>query len=333
MAVTTTPQDLMEWAYSKSTKNNPGAIATESTELFQLVIRMVRKFFSIAARVNPLYFAGSEEVAAPGADTGWERPEGAESIFQVEFHGLGRIASQSFSGVGNGVLTISAVGDDLKAGTYTLICTAESSNAGTFKLTDPDGTIVEASITVAAVSPTVTTHMTVAIADGSEDFDVDDTFSVVVSGKNVVVVPFDDLTCESGLPALYRMGKTFYTAGNTLDPDPATDALTFWFSRRPDDPSSYTATIDDQWEEAYNELIVLEIAAYLAHKDDRQGELQLLVKDRDEWLRLFIMFLEHETSNERRRYGHLRRFNTQSLVPISDLLVGGSTVKLERGSA
>ena len=239
MAVTTTPEELMEAAYSKSTKNNPGAIATESTELFELVIRMLRKFFSVAARVNPLYFAGSSVVAAPGAATGWDRPEGAESVFRIEEAG----------------------------------------------------------------------------------------------GTEVVVVPHDDRACESGLPAVYRLGKSYYTAGNAGDPDPATDALTFWYSRRPTDPTNFTSVIDSQWEEAYNELVVLEIAAYLAHKDGRAEELQMLIKDRDEWLRLFIMFLEHETSNERRRYGHLRRFNTQSLVPISDLLVGGSTVKLERGSA
>ena len=331
MAVTTTPEDLMEWAYSKSTKNNPGAIATESTELFQLVIRMLRKFFSIAARVNPLYFAGSEAVAAPGAGQGWERPEGAESIFQIEFDGLGRLATPTYVGNGNGTLAITVVGASLQAGTYTLVCTAEATDAGTFKLVAPDGTEVDT--TIAVGTPKTTTHMTIGLVDGSEDFDIGDTFTIVVTGRNVVVVPFDDLACEAGLPALYRMGKTFYSAKNSKDPDPATDILTFWFSRRPTDPTDYVDTIDSQWEEAYNELVVLEIAAYLAHKDDRAGELQMLVKDRDEWLRLFIMFLEHETSNERRRYGHLRRFNTQSLVPISDLLVGGSTVKLERGSA
>lgn len=242
MAVTTTPQDLYEAAYAKSMKTSPGTIASESTELLNLVIRVIRKFYSIAARVNPTYFAGSSTVAAPGASTPWDRPEGAESIIRLE-----------------------------------------------------DG-------------------------DGDE----------------VVVVPYDDRAAESGKSAVYRLGKQYYTAGNASDPDPTSDAITFYYSRRPTDPGSVTATIDSQWEEAYNELPILEIAIYLAIKDSgvqgRSEEVAALVAQRDEWLRMFILFLEHETANERRRWGHIRRINTQSLVPLSELLLGGSTVDLARGS-
>jgi hypothetical protein len=231
----------MDAAYAKSMKNNPGQIATESTELFQLVIRTVRKFYSIAARVNPLYFAGSSVVAAPGAGTPWDRPEGAESIFRLE----------------------------------------------------------------------------------------------TAAGDEVVVVPFDDRTAESGKPSVYRMGKQYYEAGNASDPDPSTDSLTFWYSQRPTDPTDYVSAIDSQWEEAYNELLVLELAAYLAKKDagttGRDVEVAALAHERDEWLRLYIMFLEHETACELRRWAHIRRFNTMSLVPLNDLLVGGTTVKLDRG--
>lgn len=237
MAVTTTPQDFMDAAYAKSMKNNPGQIATESTELLQLVIRTLRKFYSVAARVNPYYFATSSEVAAPGSATPWARPEGAESVFRIRK------------------------------------------------------------------------------ADGTE----------------VMVVPEDDRDAEEGKPAVYRWGKNYYEAGNTSDPDPATDALTFYYSKRPTDPATVATTVDSTWEEAYNELVILEIAAYLANKDGRAEEMAQLAAERDEWLRLFIMFLEHETANERRRFGHLRRFNTQSLVPLNDLLIGGTTVKIDRG--
>jgi hypothetical protein len=237
MAVTTTPEMLMEWAYSKSLKNNPGQIATESVELFQLVIRTIRKFYSIGARVNPLFFADSELVTAPGSATPWARPEGAESVFRI---------------------------------------------------------------------------------------DKDD-------GTEVVVVPFDDRTAESGKPGVYRIAKNYYEAGNAGDPDPAADDLTFWFAKRPDDPADYQSVIDAMWEEAYNELLVLEIAAYLANKDGRAEETAHLAAERDEWLRMFIMFLEHETANEVRRFAHIRRINTMSLVPLNDLLVGGTTVKIDRG--
>lgn len=241
MAVTTTPQELMEAAYAKSQKNNPGQLATESTELFQLVIRMLRKFYSIAARVNPTYFAATSTVSPPGAATPWDRPEGAESVFRIE-----------------------------------------------------------------------------------------------ESGAEVVVVPFDHRDAESGKPAVYRFGKQYYTAGNASDPDPATDSLVFWYSKRPTDPTDYTSPVDADWEEQFNELVILEIALYLAIKDagstGRDIEIAQLADDRDRQLRMFILFLEHETACEVASRGHIRRIITQSLVPLTDLLVGGTTVKLDRGS-
>lgn len=237
MAVTTTPKALMESAYAYSMKNNPGQIATESTELLQLVIRTIRKFYSIAARVNPIYFAESAVVTAPGGVAPWVRPEGAESIFRLETSG----------------------------------------------------------------------------------------------GAEIVLVPHFDREAESGLAAVYQMGKSFYEAGNANDPDPTTDSIRFWYSRRPDDPATITSTIDSQWEEAHNALLILEIAAYLALKDKRTEEVQFLAAQRDEALRLFIMYLEHETVGVRNRWGHIRTFNTQSLVPLNDLLIGGTTVKLDRG--
>ena len=237
MAVTTTPKDLLEWAYSKSTKNNPGQLATEATELFELAIRVIRKFYAIAPRVNPTYFATSSIVAAPGAGLPWARPEGAEAVFYV--------------------------------------------------------------------------------TDGA--------------GAEIISVPYNDRTCEPSKAAVYRMGKAYYSAGNTNDPAPATDALTFWYSKRPTDPADVNSVIDLTWEETYNELLVLELAGELAKKDagttGRDAELAYIAGQRDEWLRLFIMFLEHETMNEVRRH-NLSRFNVPSLIPLTDLLVGGSTVRL-----
>lgn len=239
MAVTTTPKDLMEAAYAKSMKNNPGQIATESTELLQLVIRTIRKFYSVAARVNPLHFATSATVTFPGASTPWTRPEGAESVYRLE----------------------------------------------------------------------------------------------TAAGAEIVVVPENDRDAEEGLAAVYYQGKKYYEAGNASDPDPSADSIVFWYSKRPTDPASITATIDADWDEAYNELLILEIALYLTNKDGRAEELAHLHGEREEWLRLFIMFLEHETVGIRHRFGHIRRFNTPSSVSLNDLLIGGSSVKLERGSA
>lgn len=228
MAVTTTPQNIFEAAYAKSTKNNPGAIATEATELLNLVNRIVRKAYTLAARVNPSYFASMTSVAAPGAGLPWARPEGAESVFRIE-----------------------------------------------------------------------------------------------LGGVEVIVVPYDDRSAEEGSKCVYRVGKNFYAAGNVGDPNPASDALVFWYSKRPTDAATASSTLDSTWEEQFNELLILEVALYLAQKDGRAEEVQGLISERNDWLRMFIMFLEHETANERKRYAHTRRIQTESLVPLSDLWGGG----------
>ncbi len=225
MAVTTTVQEILNAAYSRSTQNNPGTIATESTELLKVVQRALDGCFAMAARINPTFFADTEQIAAPGAATPWPRPELAEAVFRIE-------------------------------------------NAGV----------------------------------------------------EVVVVPYDDRTAEELLPAVYEWGQAFYEAGNTPDPDPASDALDFYFSTRPATLTGPTDVLDLLWTEQFNELLVLEVAIYLATKDgagaSRGNELGVFAADRLRWANRFTAFLEHATPIQRRRYGHIRRFNTEALLPL-----------------
>jgi hypothetical protein len=146
------------------------------------------------------------------------------------------------------------------------------------------------------------------------------TAPTTTTGTEVVVVPFDDKTAESGKPGVYEFGQTFYGAGNALDPTSGT--LQFFYSRRPTDPATLTATLDASWIEQFNEALILEVAMYLALKDGRPEEYKALAADRDNWVKQYIMFLEHATANERRRFGHIRRINTQTLVPLSSFLSG-----------
>jgi len=237
MAVTTTPRQILTAAYAKSTKNRPGTIATESTELLQVVIRAMRGLYALAARVNPTFFATDTDVAF--ASPGWLRPDLAESIFRIE--------------------------------------------------------------------------RTAATTGGTG-----------AAGDEVVVVPFDDRTAESGIGAVYRIGQTYRPAGNA--PDPTGGTLKFYYSKRPSDPANLDATVDSMWTEQFNELLILEVAMYLALKDGRGDEVAALRGDRDTWARLFIAFLEHGEVNERRRFGHLRRFNTNTVIPLGQLLAGGANL-------
>lgn len=227
MAVTTTAQMILEAAYAKSLKNKPGAIASESSELLQLVIRSMRGLYAFAARINPLFFA--ETAAVAYAAPGWARPQNAEAIFRLEL-------------------------------------------------------------------PTA---------------------------AEVVVVPFDDRKAEPGKPAVYSFAQ-IYRPASALAPDPQNGNLTFFYAKRPTDPANLDAVLDAMWTEQFNELLILEVAIYLAIKDGRGEEVGAYKADRDKWATLFAAFLEHETMNERRRFGQVARFNVKSMMPVWSLLAGNS---------
>lgn len=223
--MSTTVQAVLTGAYAHSAKNNPSKIATDATELLQVVIRATRGLYSFAARVNPFFFAVKTNVV--GVAGVWARPVAAESLFRIE--------------------------------------------------------------------------------DDSDD--------------EVAVVPLDDKLAEPSMPAVYEFGQNFYTAGAVIDPD-ATDTLTFFYSKRPDSPADITANIDATWPEQFNELLMLEVAIYLALKDGRTEELSTLTAARDKEVQLYVAFLEHATVNVRRRWGSVQRFNTPTLVPLMSILAG-----------
>lgn len=82
---------------------------------------------------------------------------------------------------GDGTVGSITLGDDAKIGDYTLRCTAESANAGTFEVIDPDGNkLDDATVGVAFTSD----QINFTIADGDEDWDVDDVITIPVEAGN-----------------------------------------------------------------------------------------------------------------------------------------------------
>jgi hypothetical protein len=147
-----------------------------------------------------------------------------------------------------------------------------------------------------------------------------------ISKADVAVVPFDDRQAAGILdPAVYRYGQKYWIA--VTNPLISLD-LTFFYSKRPSDPANLDANLDALWTDQFNELLVLEVAIYLAIKDNRQEELAALAAQRDSWALLFAAHLEHETWGEIRRWGHQRLFNTEALVPTRLLLAGGTALQL-----
>jgi len=70
-------------------------------------------------------------------------------------------------------------------GTWNLECTAAATDAGTFKLVDPDGTVISTTVAVSG-SPQTVGGITFTLTDGAADFIVGDTFAVVVPATALV---------------------------------------------------------------------------------------------------------------------------------------------------
>jgi hypothetical protein len=215
-------EDIVVAAMASSTKNQPNRIATNATELLDVVRRAVQGIFALTARVNPEYYGEREDVAF-NVDH-WPAPADAELIWLIEDPAL----------------------------------------------------------------------------------------------QEVIVVPSTDRRADEARPAVFRLGRKFYTAGNTLDP--VGGLLRFYFSSRPATLAAIGDPIDARFPDQFKSLLVCETAIYLSLKDGRHDEVPGLRESRNEWLKLYVAHVEHEVVNEVRRFGHTRSFHLPSLMP---LLAGG----------
>lgn len=133
-------------------------------------------------------------------------------------------------------------------------------------------------------------------------------------GVEVAVVPFNDKQAEPSMPAIYRLGRGFRSAGNVGDP--VAGDLVFYYGKRADKPAATGNALDPLWVEAYNELPIIDVALYLAKKDGRLDEVTALNDEKKAWLQLFEDFIEHNTLVEVRRFGNVRKFNSPRVSPV-----------------
>ena len=95
---------------------------------------------------------------------------------------LGRLmsgAGAKVSGTGDGTVGAVTVGPDAQVGIYVLTGKSESGNAGTFSVRAPDGSFLP-DLTVAVAY--ATTHFSVTVADGANDWDIGDIIHVTITG-------------------------------------------------------------------------------------------------------------------------------------------------------
>lgn len=147
------------------------------------------------------------------------------------------------------------------------------------------------------------------------------------SNVEVIRVDMDQRAADPSRPAVYRWGQKYFTAGNAADP--TSGNLTFFYSKRPTTPASITSILDPLWEgaEQFNELLALETAMYIALQDGRLDEVERLRLERDYWVKLYVAFLEHEDVGVVRNYDVIKRFNTNTRVPLMSLLAGGPPIQ------
>jgi hypothetical protein len=82
--MSTTPQDILDEAVPRSGKNRPALVDAAPPEYLALVNRVVKTFFSVAARVNPEFFGDDASLPWVPASGGWARPSLAEAVFYLE---------------------------------------------------------------------------------------------------------------------------------------------------------------------------------------------------------------------------------------------------------
>lgn len=139
------------------------------------------------------------------------------------------------------------------------------------------------------------------------------------AGAPVAIVPPAERDAEAGLPSVYRLGRSYVTVGRALDPA-LTATLNFYVALRPVEQVSLAAALPATFDDAYENILILDLALYLAIKDSRMDEMDPLRTERGSWLTLYVNFLRHETANLKRRFGlaaapSLNELNALMLAP------------------
>jgi len=148
---------------------------------------------------------------------------------------------------------------------------------------------------------------------------------VLTSGTEVNIVPVDDTLCEMA-PRIYEMGRSYYSVDATGDPDNVDttgDKLSFYYSKRHPALDTTLATdhatntLESDWPEQFNDLLVLHLSKYLSVKDGMRdsAEWQALNAEEEALMVLFHSHLQHENYGMRARYG-------QSQVQVTPTVKG-----------
>ena len=136
----------------------------------------------------------------------------------------------------------------------------------------------------------------------------------VQTERPVFIVPQDDLNAEGG-NGIYLDGPAYRAIpGGWPEPD---TPLCFVYCSLPVDLPNLLSKIDDRWPRGHERVLAIELALYIAMKDERsENEIRHLEAQRDRQAQRFAMHVEHINYGETRRKGHRRRFSSGPLTSV-----------------
>lgn len=162
------------------------------------------------------------------------------AILAAVLLGAATSAVKAGGNTGTGTLTLDATTPVLagaKAGVYSVRCIAAATNAGTFRVEDPDGNVIGD----VEVGATFADDIKFAIADGGTDFAVGDGFDITVAVGSKKMVAHN----PSGLDGSQIASAVLYAAVDATSADAAGVAIVRDAEVKKDE-LTYNAATDDQ---------------------------------------------------------------------------------------
>lgn len=142
--------------------------------------------------------------------------------------------------------------------------------------------------------------------------DCDTIYLLEQNGAEVFLVPFRDRAAEPSEPCVYQLGRALYKAGQSTDPNSA--ALTIWYAAVPADFTLVTDSPPAEWVPQYDQMVVDELALWLATKDGRADDIAALAPSVGRWMEEFTAWLGRQGVPLIQRFGMPTTVPTQTIV-------------------
>jgi hypothetical protein len=138
----------------------------------------------------------------------------------------------------------------------------------------------------------------------------------------VKVVSVYERTIDVGAGRIYWSSPAALTSVAASGDPTNSDTLRFWSLAWPTPSPTSTTPLDTPWVDQFNGLLVDEMALYLALKDNRDTEVAMLQRSRDQWLQQYVSFLRMATGARASRFSP-RTITSGEVQSITSAFLGG----------